>query len=211
MRIILLFITLLFSQQSIANTLKLDYSVFFGYMKTLYKLDYEDVTSAFYLLDPASGEHCTIVSAEMVVDNKREKIDFQTQGRLLPFFSEQHRKDGANIEVNSVNEHCALQITPMVKESKLSQLTAGKLLSMSAQLEGVLRKNAGMIGRYFLPTYQGVRFKLVTPLTQSDPLADGMQLASNGDLLISNQLLASLPADQRIDYQVSRITPWMIK
>jgi len=212
MRISLLLLALFISQPSYATTLRLNYSLFFGYMKTIYKLDYPDVTSAFYLLDSSTGEHCTIKSAEIVVDNKREKIDFQAQGRLLPFYSDEHRKDGAMIEVETVvAENCALQVTPMVKESHLEMLNFATLASMSTQLEGVLQKNAGMIGKYFLPTYQGLRFKLVEPIAPQTELAAGYQRANNGDLLITNAVLQSGAADKSLPYEVQRITPWLVK
>ncbi|GLS90223.1 hypothetical protein GCM10007916_12900 [Psychromonas marina] len=211
MRITLLLLSLLVSQNVFSSTLKLNYSLFFGYMKTMYKLDYQDVTTAFYLVEPKTGNQCVIDQAEMVVDNKREPIDFQPQGRLLPFYSDQHRKDGAMIEVETVlDQACALQVTLMAKESQLNALTFGKLAAISEQLEGVLRKNAGMIGKYFLPTYQGLRFKLAYPIEATSALPDGHQLASNGDLLIANDTLQSMPADELFSYKVLRITPWIV-
>jgi len=212
MRIPLLLLALLISQNSYATTLKLNYSLFFGYMKTMYKLDYQDVTTAFYLVVPTTGAHCTIKNAEIVVDNKREEIDFQAQGRLLPFYSDEHRKDGAMIEVDTVvAQSCALQVTPMVKESRLKTVNFASLTSMSTQLEGVLRKNAGMIGKYFLPDFQGLRFKLATPIAANKLLDDGYQRASNGDLLITNSVLQTTEADKLLPYQVVRITPWLVK
>lgn len=210
MRITLLLLSLLVSQNVFASTLKLDYSVFFGYMKTMYKLDYQDVTTAFYLVEPNTGKQCVINSAEIVVDNKREAVDYQPQGRLLPFYSDQHRKDGAMIEVQTVfDQTCALQVTLMAKESQLNDLTFAKLATISEQLEGVLRKNAGMIGKYFLPTYQGLRFKLAYPIAVTSPLADGYQLASNGDLLITNAALQAMPGSESFTYKVLRVTPWI--
>ena len=212
MRLALLLVTLLISSNLHATTLKLNYSLFFGYMKTLYKLDYQHVTTAFYLVEPTTGGDCAIEQAEIVVDNKREKIDFQAQGRLLPFYSDDHRKDGAMIEVKTVTDMaCALQVTPMVKEAQLNALNYAQLTSMTEQLEGVLRKNAGMIGKYFLPTYQGLRFKLAEPLEQSLQVENGYLLASNGDLLISNAQLQAVPANKLLPYKVLRITPWIVK
>ena len=212
MRITLLIISLLFSQSALSSTLKLNYSLFFGYMKTMYKLDYQDVTTAFYLVEPESGDNCAIDQAEIVVDERREQIDFQPQGRLLPFYSDEHRKDGAMIEVNTVVEQtCALQVTLMAKESNLDNLTFEKLTAVSEQLEGVLRKNAGMIGKYFLPTYQGLRFKLANPIEDTTHLKEGYQLASNGDLLISNETLQDADASELLAYKVMRITPWILK
>lgn len=210
MRILLLIISVLLTQSTMASTLKLDYSLFFGYMKTMYKLDYQYVTTAFYLREQSSGNSCEIDSAEMVVDNKRELIEFEKEGQLLPFYSDEHRKDGAKVEVNTVKaDACKLQVTIMAKESELTALSFGKLTLINTQLEGVLRKNAGMIGKYFLPSYSGSRFKLVQPLAIDVVLPDGYSVAENGDLLITSEALAQADPSQLLTYQVSRITPWM--
>ena len=107
-----------------ASTLQLNYSLFFGYMKTMYKLDYQHVTTDFYLVEQDSGEQCLIDQAEIVVDQKREPIDFETQGKLMPFYSDEHRKDAAMIEVKTVDDvACALQVTLIAKESELTKLS----------------------------------------------------------------------------------------
>lgn len=212
MRFTFLLLSLLLSQNCFASTLRLDYSLFFGYMKTMYKLDYQDVTTAFYLVDPTTGENCAIENAEIVVDNRREKIDFQQQGRLLPFYSDDHRKDGATIQVKTVvAKACALQVTLMAKEAQLNNLSFEKLSSISTQLEALLRKNAGMIGKYFLPTYQGLRFKLAYPIEDNSLLKAGYQLAKNGDLLINNESLQTTEPSTLLPYKVLRITPWIVK
>lgn len=212
MRILVLLFSLALTQNAMASTLKLNYSLFFGYMKTMYKLDYQHVTTSFYLVEQASGQACEIEQAEMVVDNKREKIEFEKQGRLLPFYSDQHRKDGAMIEVETLNNKaCALQVTLMAKETQLAQLSFGKLSIISTELEGVLRKNAGMIGKYFLPEYVGLRFKLAQPLTPANELPAGYSLASNGDLLMTNEAIKGVNSSEILDYQVTRITPWIGK
>tara|TARA_R110001583_G_scaffold9433_10_gene44798 strand:- start:923 stop:1513 length:591 start_codon:yes stop_codon:yes gene_type:complete len=193
-----------------ASSLKMNYSLFFGYMKTMYKLDYQHVTTDFYLVEQSSGEQCFIEQAEIVVDQKREPIEFEKLGKLMPFYSDEHRKDGAMIDVKTVNnEACALQVTLMAKESELNKLSFQRLLLISSELEGVLRKNAGMIGKYFLPTYVGLRFKLVTPLASDFALPSGYVVAPNGDLLVSNETLMAEQSSQLLAYKVARISPWI--
>jgi len=210
MRILLLIISVFLSQSVMASTLKLDYSLFFGYMKTMYKLDYQYVTTAFYLREQSSENSCDIDSAEIVVDNKREPIEFKKEGQLLPFYSDEHRKDGAKVEVNTVTATaCKLQVTIMAKESELTSLSFEKLTVINTQLEGVLRKNAGMIGKYFLPDYSGLRLKLVNPLAVNHVLPNGFSLAENSDLLITSEALMKTPSSQLVPYEVSRITPWI--
>ncbi len=217
MRLTLLLFLTLSTSSAFASTVKLDYSVFFGYMKTLYKLEYEHVTTAFYLLDKNSRELCLINNAQMVVDQKREAVEFHKQGRLLPFFSDQHRKDGAVIEVDLAagqsSPQCDLQVTLMAKESELNNLSFGRLALISEQLEGVLHKNAGMIGKYFLPDFSGVRLQLAEPLTaaQSSQLDKQISTAENGDLLITNNYMNSVDAQQLIAWNIKRITPWLSK
>jgi hypothetical protein len=212
MRTLILILSILFSQNIMASTLKLNYSLFFGYMKTMYKLDYQHVTTAFYLVEQSSNNQCFIRQAEMVIDEKREKIKFEEEGQLMPFYSDQHRKDGAMIEVETVNNKaCALQVTLMAKESELTKLSFQKLIIISTELEGVLRKNAGMIGKYFLPTYSGLRFKLETPLTPNSALPSGYTVASNGDILVSNETLSQTEESKLLPFEVSRVTPWIAK
>jgi hypothetical protein len=212
MRILIFILSILLSQNIMASTVKLNYSLFFGYMKTMYKLDYQHVTTAFYLVDQSSKNQCFIKQAEMVIDEKREKIEFEEEGQLMPFYSNQHRKDGAMIEVETVNNNaCALQVTLMAKESELTKLSFQKLVIISTELEGVLRKNAGMIGKYFLPTYSGLRFKLATPLGADFTLPDDYTFAPNGDLLVSNETLAQKEANKLLPFKVSRVTPWIVK
>lgn len=210
MRILILLISILVSQNVMASTLKLNYSLFFGYMKTMYKLDYQYVTTGFYLVDQSSGAKCEIEQAEIVVDNKREKIEFERQGRLLPFYSDEHRKDGAMIEVETtLDKACALQVRIMAQEPQLTDLTFQKLDLITTELEGVLRKNAGMIGKHFLPTYSGLRFKLAQPLLTDADLPTGYTVASNGDLLVTNKTVKTSEANKQFPFEVTRITPWI--
>ncbi len=212
MRILILVLSVLISQNVMASPLKLNYSLFFGYMKTMYKLDYQYVATSFYLVEPSTGKQCFIKQAEIVVDDKREPVEFEKQGKLMPFYSDQHRKDGAMIEVQTVNnEACALQVTLMAKESELSALPFEKLVNISIELEGVLRKNAGMVGKYFLPEFSGLRFKLVTPLSADVVLPNGYQLASNGDVLVGNKILSTTDLSKEFPFAVARITPWIAK
>ncbi|HEY7866288.1 MAG TPA: DUF2987 domain-containing protein [Psychromonas sp.] len=212
---LVLLLTMTTANSVLASPLKLNYSLFFGYMKTIYKLDYDYVTTAFYLQDKDSRQPCLIKDAQIVVDQKREPITFTAQGQLLPFYSDQHRKDGAMIEVELLagqeNYQCDLQVTIMAKASELAQLSVFKLALISAQLEGMLRKNAGMIGKYFLPEFSGVRLQLSEKLSeqQLSVLPEQVRFAQNGDLLISNSILDSGLTENYLQLKIARITPWL--
>ncbi|MCG6200929.1 DUF2987 domain-containing protein [Psychromonas antarctica] len=216
-RFSVLLILLLSVNSVFASPLKLNYSLFFGYMKTLKKLQYGHVTSAFYLRDKNTGSACLIKQADMVVDQKREPINFEKTGRLLPFYSDQHRKDGAMIEVDllagQANYQCDLQVTVMAKESELDSLSSQKLVLISEQLEGLLKKNAGMIGKYFLPDFSGVHLHLAAPLNslQLNAIDKQILIAQNGDLLISKKLLASLDFTSLSQFNIVRVSPWLSK
>lgn len=215
MRLGFFLVLLLTANSAFSAPLKLDYSLFFGYMKTLYKLDYEHVTTAFYLRDKQSQNACLIKDAYLVVDQKRDPIKVGIQGRLLPFISQQHRKDGADIEVELLpgqeNYKCDLQVTIMAKEAELAQLSYSKIALISAELEGILKKNAGMIGKYFLPPFSGVRLQLSKPLSelQLSSLPEQIIIAKNTDLLVPNVLLNTDVKEQNLDFSVARITPWI--
>lgn len=215
MRLGFFLVLLLTTSSVLAAPLKLNYSLFFGYMKTIYKLDYEYVTTAFYLQDKDSRNACLIKDAQIVVDQKREPITFTEEGQLLPFYSDQHRKDGAMIEVELLagqeSYQCDLQVTIMAKAAESVQLSDPKLALISAQLEGILKKNAGMIGKYFLPEFSGVRLQLSEKLSeqQLSALPRQVQFAQNGDLLISNAILNSGLTDNHLVLNIDRITPWI--
>lgn len=215
MRFLFLLSIILCSSLSQASTINLSYSIFFNYMKTMYKLDYEYVSTAFYLIDRNDNSLCNIDSAHLVVEANADPILFERAGRLHPFYSDQHRKDGGVIvvkidDLQSIST-CDLNITVMAKERELSSLNEKKIRIISEQLEGVLTKNAGMIGRYFLPTFAGLRLQLTTPLAEAQlsSLGEGVKIAANGELLLDNDALHLITAIMAYNPTVVRITPWM--
>lgn len=216
MRLLFIVTLVLFASFSQASTIKLNYSVFFSYMKTMYKLDYPYVTTAFYLVDSDNQSLCHINNAKIVVENVNEPILFQPEGRLLPFYSDQHRQDGAVLVVDlddgKTLSSCNLQITVMAKERELANLNEQKLVAIAEQLEGVLKKNAGMIGKYFLPEFAGVRLTPTSPLTESQLKALGNQvsMASNGDLLLKKDAFIIINKINELNLLLKRITPWMV-
>ena len=216
MRLIFVVTLMLFASFSQASTIKLNYSVFFSYMKTMYKLDYPYVTTAFYLVDSDNQRLCHINNAEIVVEEVNEPILFQPEGRLLPFYSDQHRQDGAVLVVDlddgKTLSSCNLQITVMAKERELANLNEQKLSAIADQLEGVLKKNAGMIGKYFLPEFAGVRLTPTSPLTESQlkALGDQVSMASNGDLLLKKDAFNIINKINELNLLLKRITPWMV-
>lgn len=216
MRLLFVVMLILSSTFSQASTIKLNYSVFFSYMKTMYKLDYAYVTTAFYLVDRTDKSLCTIKNAQISMEDVHEPILFQSEGRLLPFYSDQYRKDGAVLEVELADHqaisNCDLQITVMAKESELFDLNEQKLKTISEQLQGVLNKNAGMIGKYFLPTFAGVRLHFANTINESQLATLGLSVstASNGYLLLSKDSFSLINKINDLKLSVVRITPWML-
>ena len=216
MRLLLVITLLLLSPFSQASTVKLSYSVFFDYMKTMYKLDYEYVTTAFYLIDHNGNTQCTIKNVQIQVDENFEPILFQSTGRLLPFYSDQHRKDGGmliiDIDDNKTVSSCDLQVTVMAKEKELDDLTPTKLTVISEQLAGVLKKNAGMIGKYFLPTFSGVRLQLAQALNAEQAAAlSKITMTDDKQLLLNNNDFEKITKINELDISIVRITPWLTK
>ena len=199
-----------------AADLKLNYSLFFGYMRTLYKLKYKNVTTAFYLTDKNTKQPCRIKNAEIVVDAYRKPIDFDEIGRLRPLLSEKFYQAGAMIEVSllrpDLNKQCDLEVSLMAKNSELNNLTYAKMKEISTELEGMLRKNAGMIAKYFLPTFEGLRIVPTQALTQTQmsQLDKRIQINKKGNLLISNKTLNKLDQKKLFRLPVKKITPWIL-
>ncbi len=206
----------LFASNASAADLKLNYSLFFGYMRTLYKLKYTDVTTAFYLIDKNTKQPCRIKNAQIVVDAYRQPIDFDKIGRLRPLLSEKFYQAGAMIEVSllrpDLNKQCDLDVGLMAKKSELNGLTYAKMAVISTELEGVLKKNAGMIGKYFLPTFEGLRITPTQALTQTQisQLDKQIQINKKGDLLVLNKTLNQLDQTKLLGVAVKKITPWML-
>ena len=215
-RLLLITLLMVLSPLSQASTVKLNYGVLFSYMKTMYKLDYPYVTTAFYLVNKDNHQLCQINNAQIQVDDVLQPILFMPEGQLLPFYSDQHRQDGAvlviDINDNKQVSDCNLQITVMGKASELSSLDQQKLTAMSDQLQGVLKKNAGMIGRHFLPEYAGVRLQLSDPLSQEqiNTLDGKIDVASNGDLLLKTDSFSIINKMNELELKLIRITPWML-
>lgn len=216
-RFSLLLILSLMVNSAFSAPLKLNYSLFFGYMKTLNKQQYKAVTTAFYLQQQGTTVPCLIEKAEMVVDEKREPIKFEKEGRLVPFYSDKHRKDGAMIEVQLVNEQrdlqCDLQVTLMASDAALDNLSLAQLTLISTQLATLLEKNAGMVGKYFLPTFAGIRLQLQEPVSKLSlrELDKHILFAENGDLLIKKESFQQALLDKPLSFKVARITPWLVK
>jgi len=212
MRLLWAIILLSLSSFSQASTITLNYDIFFSHMKTIYKLNYQYVTTAFYLVDRENKNKCDITRAQIRVENNFEPILFQPSGRLLPFYSDKHRKDGAVLVVD-INDgkmlsSCDLQVSLMAKERELSSLTTDKLNIISEQLEGVLKKNAGMIGKYFLPTFAGVRLQLSQPVDSLQ--LTGFNLDSSQAILLSNNELDKINQINELGLNIIRITPWLL-
>ncbi|AGH80820.1 hypothetical protein PCNPT3_04390 [Psychromonas sp. CNPT3] len=212
MRALVILVMIFSVSNAFAAPLKLNYSLFFGYMKTTFKLDHKFVSTVFYLRDVEHATNCQIQKAEMVVDNKHKAIGFTQDGQLMPFFSDQWRKDGAMIEVTLKEaQQCALVVQTMAKTEALQDLDYARLKDIRSQLESTYKKNAGMIGKYFVPEFLGVRLQLGSVLSASERqrLSAQMQLAEDGALLMSNASIEIVDATTPINLNIVGILPWI--
>lgn len=214
-RLFSVLICLLLASTAQASTVKLNYAVLYGHMKTMHKLNYPDVTTAFYLSDSQKQQTCTIKDAQIVVENKREPILFTQTGRLTPFYSDQYRKDGAllvvDIDDSAQALNCHLQVVVMAKESRLSALNEQKLYKINEQLQGVVKKNAGMVGKHFLPAFAGVRIHFTKSLSnqQLSALSSLVSEIKGQSVLVTPEQFASIAKINELNLSIKRITPWM--
>lgn len=215
LRFIVLVSCLLLASISQASTVKLNYGVLYGHMKTMAKLNYDLVTTAFYLMDTQSKQLCLIQDAQISVDKSSEPILFAEQGRLYPFYADQYRKDGAVINVqlddNKAKSSCALQVVIMAKESQLASLNEDKLQAINTQLQGVVKKNAGMVGKHFLPEFAGLRIHFVNSVSaqQLQALNKLVTETKAHSVLVTPQQFAVINKINDLNLNVSRITPWL--
>lgn len=213
MRALFLLVMIFTLNNAFATPLKLNYSLFFGYMKTTLQLHHQYVTTAFYLRDIKHGHDCKIEKAYMAVDNRHKDIHFTESGQLLPFFSDQWRKDGAMIEVilKEKEEQCALVVMIKTKKNAINDLDNATLKVIRSQLKSTYQKNAGMIGQYFVPEFLGVRLQLNSPINkqQIKRLGPEIQIAKDGSLLLTNKYIAQIVASKKLDIDVRDIMPWI--
>ncbi|MGN5182640.1 DUF2987 domain-containing protein [Aeromonas veronii] len=197
--------------------LALQYSTFYSQMKTFAKGEFGHARLGFYLTDPQNGQRCGLTFARVATDSKEVAGEVTVDSELRLPFDEDLNLDKGIVTVGLKEEHatCDMTVQVMADAPNGPELPLAELAARQQQMQSLLDKMAGMVGKHFLPKMEGVRITLVQQ-SGTAYLIDGARQEAlpwqEGNLLLSNEQLAAFAAGQlRLQGDVLRLTPWLHK
>ena len=197
--------------------LDLQYSTFYSQMKTFAKGEFGHARLGFYLTDPQNGQRCGLTFARVATDSKEVAGEVTVDSELRLPFDEDLNLDKGIVTVGLKEEHatCDMTVQVMADAPNGPELPLAELAAHQQQMQSLLDKMAGMVGKHFLPKMEGVRITLVQQ-SGTAYLIDGARQEAlpwqEGNLLLSNEQLAAFAAGQlRLQGDVLRLTPWLHK
>ena len=197
--------------------LDLQYSTFYSQMKTFAKGEFGHARLGFYLTDPQNGQRCGLTFARVATDSKEVAGEVTVDSELRLPFDEDLNLDKGIVTVGLKEEHatCDMTVQVMADAPNGPELPVAELAARQQQMQSLLDKMAGMVGKHFLPKMEGVRITLVQQ-SGTAYLIDGARQEAlpwqEGNLLLSNEQLAAFAAGQlRLQAEVLRLTPWLHK
>ncbi|MFQ2037389.1 DUF2987 domain-containing protein [Aeromonas veronii] len=197
--------------------LDLQYSTFYSQMKTFAKGEFGHARLGFYLTDPQNSRRCGLTFARVATDSKEVAGEVTVDSELRLPFDEDLNLDKGIVTVGLKEEHatCDMTVQVMADVPNGPELPLAELAARQQQMQSLLDKMAGMVGKHFLPKMEGVRITLVQQ-SGTAYLIDGARQEAlpwvEGHLLLSNEQLAAFAAGQlRLQGDVLRLTPWLHK
>ncbi|MGL5483698.1 MAG: DUF2987 domain-containing protein, partial [Aeromonas veronii] len=171
--------------------LDLQYSTFYSQMKTFAKGEFGHARLGFYLTDPQNGRRCGLTFARVATDSKEVAGEVTVDSELRLPFDEDLNLDKGIVTVGLKEEHatCDMTVQVMADAPKGPELPLAELAARQQQMQSLLDKMAGMVGKHFLPKMEGVRITLVQQ-SGTAYLIDGARQEAlpweEGHLLLSN-------------------------
>ncbi|MGY3943781.1 DUF2987 domain-containing protein [Aeromonas tecta] len=216
---LLLLPTLVLAQPS-PPSLDLQYGTFYSQMKTFAKGDFGQARLGFYLTDPQSGQRCGLISARVSTPEREVAAEVTVDGELRLPYDDDLNLDKATVMVALSEPHatCDLSVqvmadlppSPDKQGVKLAEIAKGQ-----QDMQALLDKLAGMVGKYFLPGMEGVRVSLVQPSGTAYLIEGDRRQAlpwHDGQLLLSNAQLADFAAGElQLQGEILRLAPWLHK
>ncbi|WP_368216662.1 DUF2987 domain-containing protein [Aeromonas sp. R2-3] len=197
--------------------LDLQYSTFYSQMKTFAKGEFGHARLGFYLTDPQNGQRCGLTFARVATDSKEVAGEVTVDSELRLPFDEDLNLDKGIVTVGLKEEHatCDMTVQVMADAPNGPELPVAELAARQQQMQSLLDKMAGMVGKHFLPKMEGVRITLVQQ-SGTAYLIDGARQEAlpweEGQLLLSNEQLAAFATGQlSLQGDVLRLTPWLHK
>ncbi|MGL6369043.1 DUF2987 domain-containing protein [Aeromonas hydrophila] len=202
-------------------SLELQYGTFYSQMKTFAKGEFGHARLGFYLTDQQNGRRCLLTSARVSTLDRDVAAEVTVDSELRLPYDDDLNLDKATVVVGLTEPHeaCDLSVQVMADvpppadsrwELKVSELTGRQ-----HDMQSLLEKLAGMVGKYFLPEMTGVRVSLVQPSGTAYLIDGARQLPlpwQEGQLLLSNaQLVEFAEGKLQLQGEILRLTPWLHK
>ncbi|MCS3459157.1 DUF2987 domain-containing protein [Aeromonas sp. BIGb0445] len=203
----------------LAQSLVLDYGTFYGHMKTERKADFGLARLGFYLRDSETGQPCLAQSVRIHSDNRDRPAEVAADGGLTLPFDEQVYLDKGKVllEMDAPHERCDLSVQVMasLKPDSEGRVALSEIAAAQRDMQALLDKMAGMVGKHFLPEVAGVRVSLA-PVSGTAYLDKGSEQLvlpwKEGSLLLGNaQLSAFEGGTLQPNGELIRLTPWLHK
>ncbi|MFM5842364.1 MULTISPECIES: DUF2987 domain-containing protein [Aeromonas] len=200
-----------------APSLELAYGTFYSQMKTFAKGEFGHARLGFYLTDPQNGRRCLLTSARVSTPDRDVPAEVTVDSELRLPYDDDLNLDKATVVVELTEPHaaCDMSVQVMADAPATPEVPLAEIALRQQQMQQLLDKMAGMVGKYFLPRMEGVRFSLVAPSGTAYLVEGARQEAvpwQQGQLLLSNAQLAAF-ANGRLQLQgeILRLTPWLHK
>ncbi|MGS3138534.1 DUF2987 domain-containing protein [Aeromonas sanarellii] len=200
-----------------APSLELAYGTFYSQMKTFAKGEFGHARLGFYLTDPQNGRRCLLTSARVSTPDRDVPAEVTVDSELRLPYDDDLNLDKATVVVELTEPHaaCDMSVQVMADAPATPEVPLAEIALRQQQMQQLLDKMAGMVGKYFLPRMEGVRFSQVVPSGTAYLVEGARQEAvpwQQGQLLLSNAQLAAF-ANGRLQLQgeILRLTPWLHK
>ena len=197
-------------------SLDLQYATFYSQMKTFAKGEFGQARLGFYLTDPQTGQRCGLSSARVATQDREVAAEVTVDGELRLPYDDDLNLDKATVVVALTEPHASCDLSVQVMaDAPEGAFEVTELLASQQDMQALLDKLAGMIGKYFLPAMEGVRVSLTQPSGIAYLIDGDRQQAlpwQDGQLLLSNALIADFAAGRlQLQGEILRLTPWLPK
>ncbi|EPU3916882.1 DUF2987 domain-containing protein [Aeromonas hydrophila] len=202
-------------------SLELQYGSFYSQMKTFAKGEFGHARLGFYLTDQQNGRRCQLTSARVSTLDRDVAAEVTIDSELRLPYDDDLNLDKASVVVGLTEPHAACDLSvqvmadvPQPADSRW-ELKVSELTGRQHDMQSLLEKLAGVVGKYFLPEMTGVRVSLVQPSGTAYLIDGARQLPlpwQEGQLLLSNAQLAEFAQGKlQLQGEILRLTPWLHK
>lgn len=200
-----------------ASSLELAYGTFYSQMKTFAKGEFGHARLGFYLTDQQDGRRCLLTSARVSTQDRDVPAEVTVDSELRLPYDDDLNLDKATVVVGLSEPHaaCDMSVQVMADAPTTPELPLAEVVLRQQQMQQLLDKMAGIIGKHFLPRMEGVRLSLIEPAGTAYLVEGARQEAvswQEGQLLLSNAQLAAFAGGKlQLQGEVLRLTPWLHK